>query len=525
MRIRTKPSFEPKLAKIYPLPYHQRQALREMIDELKAKGFIKDSESPNTSPFFFIPKKDGTLRPIQDYRYLNSHTIKDGYPMPNTQTLLDQLQGSKYFTVLDIRQGYHNIRIAEEDQWKAAFVCQEGTFQPTVMFFGLCNSPAVFQRFMNDIFAKQIRENKIIVYMDDIMIYATSMRQLIANTLEVFNVLTKHKLYVKPAKCQFHKTEVSFLGYIISEARIRTDPWKIQGILDWQTPKNLKEVRSFTGFTNFYRRFIKDFSKIARPLHALTHKDTPFQWSSACQQAFDNLKHAFTSAPVLTLPDHTCPFRLITDASDFAISAVLEQPDEINRWHPVAFLSKSMTDAERNYDIHDKELLAIICSLETYRHYLQGAQHRVEIWTDHNNLTYFTTKQKLTQRQARWSLELSQYDVLLLRKPDIYNRTDHLSCRPDLKEGIMTENNNKILLDTKFFAIRATRAGTTTTIGDQNLRRCIRESQDKDEEVTKALTTIMKNGPRTIAKGLEDWNYEDGLILHQGKVYIPKDTK
>ena len=190
------------------------------------------------------------------------------------------------------------------------------------------------------------------------------------------------------------------------------DPAKLKAIMDWPTPKTLKHVQAFLGFGNFYRRFIKDFSKIARPLHALTRKDTPFQWSSACQQAFDNLKHAFTSAPVLTLPDHTRPFRLITDTSDFAIGAVLEQPDEINRWHPVAFLSKSMTDAERNYDIHDKELLAIIRSLETYRHYLQGAQHRVEIWTDHNNLTYFTTKQKLTRRQARWSLELSQYDVL-----------------------------------------------------------------------------------------------------------------
>jgi RNase H-like domain found in reverse transcriptase len=242
------------------------------------------------------------------------------------------------------------------------------------------------------------------------------------------------------------------------------DPAKVQGITQWPRPMKVKEIQSFLGFCNFYQRFIHNYSKIAHYLHQLMKRDTPFDWTTVCQSAFDTLIHVFTIAPVLILPDRARPFRLITDASDFAVGAILEQPDLLNRWHPIAYYSKSLQPPEQNYDIHDKELLAIIHALEAFCHYLKGHPDPFEIWTDHNNLAYFRTKQHLSRRQARWSLFLSQFMFTIVHKPGAYNKADALSRRPDLKEGILfDENNNRVLLNDKCFAIKATRPVTMDT--------------------------------------------------------------
>ena len=235
------------------------------------------------------------------------------------------------------------------------------------------------------------------------------------------------------------------------------------------------------------------------------------------------LLHAFTTAPVLAFPDPEKPYRLITDASDFAVGAILEQPDALNRWHPITYYSKSLQPAERNYEIHDKEQIAIILALEHFRHYLEGHAKPVEIWTDHGNLVYFTKKQKLSRRQARWALYLSCFNFTIIHKPGSQNKADALSRRSDHTEGMELDNEQRILLDTKFFAVRATRPTAVTIQGDPMLRECIRAAQDYDTEVSKALESILKNGPRTISRGLEDWNLEDGIILHRGQIYIPKD--
>jgi len=212
---------------------------------------------------------------------------------------------------------------------------------------------------------------------------------------------------------------------------------------------------------------------------------------------------------------------LITDASEFAMGAILEQLDEFHRFHPVTYYSKALGPAERNYVIHDKELLAIVTALAHFQHYLEGAPHATDIWTDHNNPRYFMTKQKLSYRQAQWALFLSRFDFTITHHLGTHNKSDALSWHPDHKEG-MEHNNEKILLDPKFFAIRATRPGAVTSIGDKDLRHRLKDSQDHDQEVTQALTTILQNGPRTISKGLEDWNFKEGLILHKGKIYVPK---
>ena len=376
---------------------------------------------------------------------------------------------------------------------------------------------------LNFCFSDLIDQGHLVVYLDDILLFHTSLNKLHDLTHSVLQRLQKYDLYLKPEKCTWDQTSVEYLGVIISEGQVRMDPAKLSGITKWPQPRSLKETQSFLGFCNFYRRFIQDYSKLAHSLHLLTKKDTPFAWAAPQESAFRSLIHAFTIAPVLALPDSTLPFRLITDASDFAMGAILEQPDSLNRWHPVAFYSKSLQPAEQNYDVHDKELLAIVRALESFRHYLEGHPEPFEVWTDHNNLSYFRTKQKLSRRQARWSLFLSQFNFAIIHKPGAFNKADALSRRPDHKEGMPPSDEKRILLDSKFFSVRATRP-TAIEPYDSALRQRIKNSQTYDTEVSKALENILKNGPRSLTKGLEDWNLEDGVILHRGHVYIPKDN-
>ena len=349
------------------------------------------------SPFFFVNKKDGKLRPVQDYRALNDITVKNATPLPLIPDLIDKLQGARYFTKFDVRWGYNNIRIKEGDEWKAAFTCSLGLFEPLVMTFGLCNAPATFQSFMNNIFSDLIDEGHTVIYLDDILLFHTSLDNLHALTHRTLARLQEYDLFLKPEKCSFDQTSIEYLGVIISQSQVQMDPAKLSGITAWPTPHNLKQLQSFLGFCNFYRRFIQNYSAIAHDLFALTKKNTPYLWSPTCEKAFKALIHAFTTAPVLALPEPNQPYRLSTDASDYALVAILEQPDLLNRWHPVAFFSKSMQPAELNYDIHDKELLAIVRALEAFHHYLEGHPDPFEVWTDHNNLSYFRTKQKLTR--------------------------------------------------------------------------------------------------------------------------------
>src|SRR4029077_12669561 len=223
---------------------------------------------------------------------------------------------------------------------------------------------------------------------------------------------------------------------IISEGELHMDPVKLKAVQAWPTPKKVKDIQKFLGLCNFYRRFVKDYSLLARPLFDLTKKNVPFQWTDKCETSFRNLQNALTTSPVLILPDYGKPFTLITNASDYATGAILEQEDAFGRSHPVAYYSKSLQPAERNYEIHDKELLAIVQSLKHFRHYLQGSPHQTKIFSDHANLKYFTTKQTLTRRQARWSLFLGEFNYLIIPKPGKINKADALSRRPDYKEGI-----------------------------------------------------------------------------------------
>jgi hypothetical protein len=402
------PGSEPAGCKIYPLSPNKQKELDAFIQEILSTRRIRPSKSPMASPVFFIKKKDGSLRLVQDYQTLNSITVKNKYPLPLIPELITKLRGAKYFTKLDVRLGFNNVRVKEGDEWKAAFRTNCGLFELLVMFFGLTNSPATFQTMMNDIFQELVMEGVVVVYLDDILIFTETLDQHREVTRRVLELLCQHKLFLKPEKCEFERTEVEYLGVIVSHNSVRMDLVKVARVVDWPAPTNKKEVQSFLGFTNFYCRFIKDFSHHARPLFDLTKNDSKWKWSVDKQSAFDSLKGLITAAPILSSPDSSQPFCIEADSSDFATGAVLSQLSaDDQKWHPVAFLSKSLSPVERNYEIHDKEMLAIIRAMEEWRHFLEGAEHGFEVWMDHKNLQYFMSAKKLNRQQARWSLFLS----------------------------------------------------------------------------------------------------------------------
>ncbi len=315
----------PKPAKIYPLALNERNSLDEWIREELRKGYIRPSKSPVAAPFFFVKKRDGSLRPVMDYRALNSVTVKNRYPIPRISDLIDALSQASIFTKIDLRWGYNNVRIREGDEWKTAFITKRGLFEANVMYFGFSNAPATFQAMMNDILGDLIQAGQVMVYLDDILIFGNDKKEHRNLVKEVLKRLQDNDLYAKAEKCFFEKDSIEYLGMIISKGHVAMDPKKVSGVLEWPVPVKVKQVQAFLGFANFYRRFIKDFAKIAKPLTHLTKKDIPWVWDTEQQEAFEVLKKAFTSAPILRIPDDVNPFRLSTDASDFAVGAVLSQ--------------------------------------------------------------------------------------------------------------------------------------------------------------------------------------------------------
>ncbi|UTT92403.1 hypothetical protein NDA17_005982 [Ustilago hordei] len=334
--------------------------LRRYLDENLEKGFIRPSKSPARSPVLFVPKKDGGLRLCVDYRGLNEITVKNRAPLPLIEEQLFLLRKARIYTKLDLRAAYNLIRIAKGDEWKTAFGTQLGLYEYLVMPFGLANAPAHFQSFINDIF-RDIIGVYVVVYLDDFLIFSDTEEVHVKHVTEVLTRLRNNRLFAKLSKCEFHTKTVEFLGYIIKPTGIEMDPEKVRTVKEWPMPESIHDIQRFLGFANFYRRFIAHFARIAKPLTALVkpiERFKKFELPEEAQQAFHKLIQAFTSAGVLQHFDYHLPTRLETDASDFAIAGVLKQEHE-GRWHPVAFYSRKMSSAEKNYEIHDKELLAV----------------------------------------------------------------------------------------------------------------------------------------------------------------------
>src|SRR5277367_5168266 len=371
---------------------------------------------------------------------------------------------------------------------------------------------------MDSIFAKEIEGNLVIIYMDDILIFAPTLEELANSERKVLQKLREHDLYLKPKKCEFRKPQVEYLGMVIQKGRISMDPVKLGGIQDWPVPTTVKQVRSFLGFGNFYRKFIKNFSNLAQPLNELLKKDKRFKWNTNQQQAFDILKQRFTEEPVLMMPDHTRPFQIEVDASKYATGGILTQTDSNGARHPCAFISKSMNDAQRNYDTGDRELLAIIRALQEWRHYIQGSPHTTTLFSDHENLTYFRMPQTLSHRQARWALYVSEFDLKFVHIAGSKNiLADALSRRPDLCPD-EPDNKDIVMLPEHLFV----------NLIDMDLQRRIASSGDMDFDAAEAIKGLLEQGPTTLRHDLGDWEIEDfegrNILFFKGKNYVPQDA-
>ncbi|KAJ3007050.1 hypothetical protein NUW54_g3696 [Trametes sanguinea] len=479
------PDAKPYCGKIYPMSLDEQKALDDFLEENL--------------------RTDGKLRPVQDYRKLNEMTKKNKYPLPLMTELIDRLKGAKYYTKLDIRWGYNNVRMKEGDEEKAAFITNRGLYEPLVMFFGLTNSPTTFQMMMNDLFRALVLAGKVVVYLDDIIIFTNDLEEHRKIVRQVLQILRENHLSCKPEKCEFETQQTEYLGHIISPGKVQMDPGKVAGVTDWPVPCCKRDLQAFLGFANFYRRFIKDFAKIATPLNRLTGL-AEWTWGQDEQTAFEGIKRAITSAPVLAIPNDDDPFKVECDASKFAVGAELSQKQG-GIWKPIAFLSKSLSPAERNYEIYDRELLAIMTALDEWRHFLKGARHTFEIHTDHKNLEYFRKPQRLNHRQARWVVELQDFDFVLLHKPGkSMTKPDALSRRPD-HTGSDDQNEDVIMLKPEWFRITAI-DGT-----DAIVKECLKHIDLLDRAVLEQLGT---NG--------DFEQTEDGLVYRRGKLVVPNDS-
>ena len=391
-------------------PYHSPIALRQeyskQIKSMLQNNVIRPSSSPWTSPVVLVKKKDSTYRFCVDFRKLNNVTRKDTYPLPRIDDMLDRLHNAQFFTTLDLQSGYWQIPIKEEDKEKTAFSTGDGLYEFNVMPFGLTGAPATFQRCMNYLL---MDVDHTMVYIDDIIIFSSNFDQHLKDIEKVLKILQKSGLKLKPSKCEWAKHEVIFLGHVVSSVGMKPDPANVEKVRNFPTPKSVKEIQRFIGLASYYRRFIKNFAFIAAPLHKLTKKGTEFIWSEIHQSSFDKLKELLISPPILRFPDMSKSFILMTDASGYAVGAVLGQKDESEKDHVIAYASRGLKPHEKNYSTIEKELLAIVFGTKQFKHYIWS--RKILLLTDHQPLQWLKGHADPTSRLVRWMLQLQEFDI------------------------------------------------------------------------------------------------------------------
>ena len=501
--------------------------------------------SPVGSQILFIKKKDGSLRLCIDYRPLNSVTVKNRFAIPLIGETLDRLSKAKYFTSLDLRNGYHHIRIAEGEEWKTAFRTRYGHFEYLVMPFGLTNAPASFQNLINVAFKDHL-DDFIVVYIDDILIYSNTLAEHKRHVRKALEIMKANNFYGRVDKCVFHKDSCDYLGFHVSADGVSMDPAKLKSITEWPEPSCVKDVQSFLGFLNFYRRFIANFSQLAAPLVALTRKDSAFDMTGAPLEAFQLLKDAFTTADIVRHYQPGVHIVLETDSSDFAIGAVLSQRfADDGKLHPIAFHSRKLTDSELNYEIYDKELLSTVEAFKHWRCYLEGVSEATDVFVDHKNLEHFFGAKVLNRRQARWYELMVGFNFILKHRPGTQQgRSDALSRRPDYAIGskaseappVQFFGPSKTLASValsydelpesfspvRFFAM-AVIAPIRMTEPFPDLHDHLAAAQDADDDLKQVLQDLRLK--ENLANHDSRWTLDaDGLLRWDGKVYVGNDA-
>jgi hypothetical protein len=416
-----KPAYKP----MYRLSPEEKEECEKQVKELLEKGLIQPSNSPWGAPILFVPKPNGKLRMCCDFRMLNRVTIKNKFPMPRIDDLLDVLHGKRVFSSLDLQSGYWQIALRPEDMRKSAFNTHFGHFEFKVMTFGLSNAPATFQSLMNDIFLDC--RDFVVVYLDDILIFSDSPEQHMQHLKLVLDKLRQHKLYAQMPKCDFGLSELKFLGHIVGEFGVKPDPDKVRVVQDWPEPANAAELRSFLGLAQYFRKFIQGYAQTVCNLYDLLKTNAVYNFTSQHRKAFEQVKYSLTNAPVLKAPDFSKPFELYTDASTHGIGSVLLQDG-----HPIAYESRKLSSAEFNYTTTEQELLAVVHSLKVFRPYIQNRHMVTTIYTDHRALEWLLTKQDVSRREARWLEEISRYHLKLSYIPGRTNVADPVSRVPAL---------------------------------------------------------------------------------------------
>ncbi|GJR50614.1 retrovirus-related pol polyprotein from transposon TNT 1-94 [Tanacetum coccineum] len=376
-----------------------------MVNELLDSGVIKPSNSPFASPIVMVKKKDNTWRMCVDYRQLNKNTIKDKFPIPIIEELIEKLHGAAIFTKLDLRSGYHQIRMYKDNIAKTAFKTHQGHYEFLVMPFGLTNAPSTFQALINEVFQPYLRKFTLF---DDILVYSSTMDEHVQHLTTILDTMRQNKLFAKKSKCVFSTSHVEYLGHVISAEGVATDPSKINAMVEWPTPTNIKQLRGFLWLTGYYRRFIKSFAEISRPLTQLLKKGG-YKWSNEAQLAFETLKEAMMKAPVLALPDFTQPFVVETDASGVGVGALLQQ-----KGHPIAYMSKTLSLKHQSLSTYEKEFLAVLLALEKWRGYLLDRHFIIK--TDHFSLKYLLHQRITTPTQMKWLPKLIGFDYEVIYK-------------------------------------------------------------------------------------------------------------
>ena len=418
-----------------------RVEIQSQVDDLLRRGVIEESYSPWASPIVMVKKKDNTFRFCVDYRALNAVTIRDSHPIPRQDDSIDALSSSTYFSVMDLSSGYWQIPLNPDDKEKTAFTTGTGLYHFNVMPFGLVNAPMTFQRLMEAVL-HGLHWSTCLIYLDDCIVLGKTFDDHLRNLEDVFQRFREAGLKLKPSKCQFFRKEVTYLGFTINTGGVLPDPSNTEKVASWPRPHSPTEVRSFIGLASFYRRFIRNFSKIAAPLTNLTHKGAKFNWTEECDNAFDTLKQALVNPPLLAYPDFTKEFILSTDASLTAIGAVLSQVQEGTE-RVVAYFSQMLTTAQQKWSTYDRELWAIVASVRHFRHYLRGQEF--SIFTDHQPLLGYRKvpiQDDVSGRRARWIVELNAYQFHIKhRKGHQNSNADALSRMPSIPEQVTDQLN------------------------------------------------------------------------------------